>query len=672
MKNLFIAFAFCLPSMLRAQQQHQLEKLWETDTVIAIPESVLPDFPKKILYVSLIDGGGWDADGKGGVGQLGLDGQHYDPNWITGLNAPKGLGRYGNRLYVADISEVVVIDIKKGKIEKKIPIEGEKGLNDITVDTKGAVYVSDSRSGKVYRITDDKPVLYMDNLPGANGLKAIGDDLYILAKKSLLKADASRNLTKITDLPNGGDGVEPAGNGDFIVSEWQGYVYYVYADGRKELLLDSHLQKKNTADISYDPAGHILYVPGFNGKTVAAYRLIASPGAVGNAGGASAGGPAMGNVAPRVLLTDAVRLVELKKKAEQQDATVLSLVSGLRTQADKLLDMRPISVMDKARVPPSGNKHDYMSQAPYFWYDSSKPKGLPYLRRDGERNPEIYTITDHRYMGDLDNASRVLALAWYFTGEEKYAIKAAALLRHWFFDDSTRMNPNLNYAQAVPGVNDGRGTGIIESIALTGIADAAGLLEGSHSWTTADAGALRQWYAQYLDWMLTSKNGKDEHAAKNNHGTWYLAQAADFALFTGDVAKARELAEEGKKKMDGQVEKDGKMPLELARTNGLGYSTYNLQAWFKLGTLAQLTGTDLWNYQNKEGAGIRTALDWLRPYALGEKKWDYQQIGGYKKEDYYGLLLQAATKYKDSRYVDYARSSGEKGNTIMTALLYRE
>src|SRR5882757_2650194 len=168
MKQVIIAFAFCLPSMLRAQQQHQLEKIWETDTVIAIPESALPDFPQKILYVSLIDGGGWDADGKGGVGRLGLDGQHYHPDWITGLNAPKGLGRFGNHLYVADISEVVVIDIQKGKVEKKIPIEGANGLNDITVDKKGVVYVSDSKSGKIYRIGKDVPSLYMENLPGVN------------------------------------------------------------------------------------------------------------------------------------------------------------------------------------------------------------------------------------------------------------------------------------------------------------------------------------------------------------------------------------------------------------------------------------------------------------------------------------------------------------------------
>jgi len=272
MKQILIAFTLCMPVILKAQQ-HKLEKIWETDTVVAIPESTLPDYPQNILYVSLIDGGGWEADGKGGVGKLGLDGQHYVPDWITGLNAPKGLGRWVNHLYAADISEVVEIDIQKGKIEKKIPIEGASGLNDITVDSKGVVYVSDSRTGKVHKIENGIPSLYMDNLPGVNGLKSIGDDLYILAKKAVLKADASKNITKITDLPNGGDGIEPVGNGDFIVTEWAGYVYYVYADGRKELLLDTHLQKKNTADIGYDPAAHILYVPGFNGKTVAAWRL---------------------------------------------------------------------------------------------------------------------------------------------------------------------------------------------------------------------------------------------------------------------------------------------------------------------------------------------------------------------------------------------------------------
>ncbi|HEV3325332.1 MAG TPA: ATP-binding protein [Puia sp.] len=267
-----LALAFLLPAALHAQQP-SLEKLWETDTIIAVPESVLPDPANKILYVSLIDGGPWDVDGKGGVGRLSPDGKQYNGAWITGLNAPKGMGRYDNRLYVADISEVVVIDIPKGKILKKIPIQGATGLNDITVDDNGVVYVSDSKSGKVYRITSDIPSLYMENLEGANGLKASGKNLYILARKQVLLADPSKNLKVLTDLPNGGDGVEEVGNGDLIVSEWVGNVFYVYADGRKVQMLDRKPEKKNTADIWYDRKTKTLYVPGFFGKTITAYRL---------------------------------------------------------------------------------------------------------------------------------------------------------------------------------------------------------------------------------------------------------------------------------------------------------------------------------------------------------------------------------------------------------------
>jgi len=175
---------------LGASAQHQLEKIWSTDTIVAIPESVLPDLKKGILYISLIDGGGWDVDGKGGVAKLSIDGKKYEGNWITGLNAPKGLGMYGNRLYAADISEVVVIDIEKGKIEKRIPIDSAKGLNDITVTDNGVVYVSDSRTAKVWRIENDKPSLFLDSMRGVNGLKAIGNDLYIASGKNFVKADS--------------------------------------------------------------------------------------------------------------------------------------------------------------------------------------------------------------------------------------------------------------------------------------------------------------------------------------------------------------------------------------------------------------------------------------------------------------------------------------------------
>jgi len=270
MKLFFLSLATFTITIINAQE-HKLEKIWETDSIVAVPESVLP--VNGLLYVSLIDGGSWDADSKGGIAKLDLDGKNYTGDWITGLSAPKGMGVIGNRLYVADLSEVVVIDIMKGKIEKKITIDSATGLNDITVTDKGVIYVSDSRSGKIWRIENDLPSLYLENMKGVNGLRAVGDDLIIASGKSFIKADAQKKITPIAELPQGGDGIEPIGNGDYIVTAWGGYIWYVHADGRIETLLETHQQKKNTADIGYDPVKKIVYVPTFNAKTVVAYQL---------------------------------------------------------------------------------------------------------------------------------------------------------------------------------------------------------------------------------------------------------------------------------------------------------------------------------------------------------------------------------------------------------------
>jgi hypothetical protein len=265
-----LSVVFALTSVA-VTAQHKLEKIWETDSIIPVPESVL--FDGNILYVSLIDGGGWDADGVGGVGKLSLNGKDFDSKWITGLNAPKGLGKFGNKLYVADISEVVVIDIKNGKIEKKIPIEGASGLNDITVSSKGIVYVSDSKTSKIWKIQNNNPTVYLENIKGANGLKAIGNDLLFAQGKDLMKADAKKSVSKIAEVTEGIDGIEPVGNGDYIVTSWVGYIYYVQANGHFETLLDTRSHNKNAADIGYDAAKKIVYVPTFMGKTVAAYKL---------------------------------------------------------------------------------------------------------------------------------------------------------------------------------------------------------------------------------------------------------------------------------------------------------------------------------------------------------------------------------------------------------------
>lgn len=270
MKYIFAITLILLLNSANAQQ-HQLQKLWETDTTIAIPESVL--YTKDGMFVSLIDGAPWEADGKGGIARIAIDGKNYNGKWISGLNAPKGMGILGSNLYVADMSDVVVIDIKKGAVQKRIAIPGANGLNDVTISDKGSVYVSDSRAGRIWKIDSDNPQLFMDSVPGVNGLKAVGDNLLVGAGKSFISVNPQKQVTKIAEAPQGLDGIEPIGNGDYLTTSWSGFVYYINADGRVETLLDATKDKKNTADIGYDPMKRIVYVPTFNGKTIAAYQL---------------------------------------------------------------------------------------------------------------------------------------------------------------------------------------------------------------------------------------------------------------------------------------------------------------------------------------------------------------------------------------------------------------
>jgi hypothetical protein len=354
--------------------------------------------------------------------------------------------------------------------------------------------------------------------------------------------------------------------------------------------------------------------------------------------------------APKLLLSDGQQIERLKAKIKAGDQDALKLYQSLSTQADQFLTMKPVSVMEKAFKPTSGNKHDYMSQAPYFWYDSTKTNGLPYMRRDGVRNPEISKIIDRKNIGSLENAIRYLSAAYYLSDDEKYAGKAAQLLRTWFTDAETKMNPNLNYAQGIPGVNDGRGIGIIETLALTGIADGIELLSTSKRLTDTDRKDIKKWYADYLTWLLTSKNGRDEKDSENNHGTYYDMQVLDFALFTGQTDFAKKYINSTLLRMNKQLEPDGKQPLELTRTQALHYSTFNLDAWFKVASIADKMNVDVWNYKAQDGRCLKKAIDWLLPYVTGDKAWPYQQITKYEGGEMYPLLLQAYAHYKDDNY----------------------
>jgi hypothetical protein len=239
-----------------------------------VPESVLYSAQDNLLYQSNIDGAPDGKDGKGSIGKVGLDGKIIQVDWVTGLNAPKGLGRYGNLLYAADLDAVVVIDIKAAAIVKKIPIEGAEFLNDITVDSKGVVYVSDTKTEKVHRIQDGHVTTYLEGIKGANGVLSVGDDLYVLGNGILWKASADRKLVRVADgMDPSTDGIERVQGNEFLVTGWAGVIYYVKGDGSKQQLLDTRSQKINSADIGYDPVHRIVYVPTFFKNSIVAYQL---------------------------------------------------------------------------------------------------------------------------------------------------------------------------------------------------------------------------------------------------------------------------------------------------------------------------------------------------------------------------------------------------------------
>ena len=290
-------------------------------------------------------------------------------------------------------------------------------------------------------------------------------------------------------------------------------------------------------------------------------------------------------------------LAQVKARLATNDGTLIPALRKLTNDANRALGTPPPSVMEKPRAGASGDKHDYLSQAPYFWPDATKTNGLPYIRRDGHRNPESGNeYSDAPRMGRMADMAETLAIAFYFTGREEFAAHAAKVLRVWFLNPETRMNPNFNQAQAIPGVNTGRGIGMIESRSLMEVCDAVGLLTGSTNWTRANDEAMQKWMREFLDWAQTSKNGREESAAKNNHGSWYDAQVTHLALFVGDTNVARRVVEAApQKRFAVQIREDGSQPLELAREDSFGYSRFNLQALFTLATLAEHVGVDLWN-----------------------------------------------------------------------------
>lgn len=342
---------------------------------------------------------------------------------------------------------------------------------------------------------------------------------------------------------------------------------------------------------------------------------------------------------------------KVKKSIQQGNKTYLDALNDLTNRADVALTEGPFSVTFKNLTPPSGSKNDYMSMGPYWWPDPAKPDGLPYIRRDGEVNPERDKLDSPQLSKFINNVS-YLTLAWFFSENSLYADKAIDLLRVWFIDPQTKMNPHLKYGQAIPGINDGRFIGIIDGKSFAVLVDAISLLESSGQMQNEDLTAIKKWFEEYFIWLTESNFGKQEEAYHNNHSVAFDVQSCGIAYFLGKKEYVKKKITEMKvRRINPMIEGDGSQPEELIRTRAFGYSVGNLENFIDCGILGKKVGVNIFDYVNPKGGSLQKALDFLVQYIGNKDKWEYEQITSWEQvERNLGYLVRKATTlYKDKK-----------------------
>ena len=327
------------------------------------------------------------------------------------------------------------------------------------------------------------------------------------------------------------------------------------------------------------------------------------------------------------ILFDAEGMAQVKQKLAAGDPHLDAVLQDVVDKAEHYLTIEPVSVTDKPMMPPSGDKHDYMSMSPYWWPNPDTPDGKPYIRRDGEYNPQRADY-DVPKLDTVTGAVRFLGIAYYYTGDERYAQHAARHLRYFYLEPETRMNPSLPFGQFVPGVaENGRKSGIIESIRMRFMVDSITMLRGSEHWTDQDHQAMQQWFKDFVHWLHTSDHGIAEAKAENNHGSWYAQQVVLYSLFAGDEATALEMLEQVPARIAAQYEPDGSQPHESTRTRSMHYYDFNNRAMMDMARMGEPLGIDLWTYETPDGRSLRKSVDYMTPYMTGDNPdWPHKQI----------------------------------------------
>jgi hypothetical protein len=305
--------------------------------------------------------------------------------------------------------------------------------------------------------------------------------------------------------------------------------------------------------------------------------------------------------------------------------------SRILKAANQYLRETPITITAAKSSRSAGGLHDFFSEGDYWWPDPQNLAG-PYIQRDGMTNPANFT--DHRrYLMRLSLEVPALAAAWKLTKDSRYAKHAALHLRAWFLDPATLMNPNLQYAQAIHGRFTGRGIGIIDTIHLVEVARAIEVLGNSKGLTQAEDMGLKQWFNDYLNWLTTSKNGIEERDAKNNHGTCWVMQVAEFARLTGNQELLAYCRNRFKTVLvPNQIAPDGSFPQELRRTKPYSYSLFNLEAFATVCQILSTPADNLWTFQVADGRGMRKAMEFMFPHIMNKKGWPLKPDVMYDEE----------------------------------------
>jgi hypothetical protein len=325
--------------------------------------------------------------------------------------------------------------------------------------------------------------------------------------------------------------------------------------------------------------------------------------------------------------------------------------------ADRYLKERPITITAHSSKRSAGGPNDYFSEGDYWWPDPKDPSG-PYIQRDGMTNPDNFVAHRHALIR-LSVQMPALTAAWSITKNDQYAQHAAEHLRAWFVQPSTRMNPNLQYAQAIHGRVTGRGIGIIDTLHLVEVARAIPFLRETSALSATEHEQVKQWFADYLQWMTTSKNGMEERDAKNNHGTCWVMQVAQFAQYTGNRQLVEYCSERYKTVLlPGQLAADGSFPLELKRTKPYSYSLFNLDAMATLCQTVSSPQDDLWKFRLADGRSMQTAMAFMFPYIADKRSWphapDVQYFDDFPVRQ--PSLLFAGLAYSEPRYLELWRT----------------